>query len=124
MELNNQKFEFLSHRLTPNNMNQKFFEELPFNNNSFDYKVSNSIIISPSLFVKDLGIFVDKSLNWDIHLNKITSKARQMCAWILSVFYTRDKCTLLTLFNSLVRSRLEYCSEIWNPFLIKDILKI
>ena len=51
-------------------------------------------------------------------------KAKQICGWILSVFFSRDKKTMLTLFNSLVRSKLEYCCSIWNPHLIKDINQI
>ena len=31
---------------------------------------------------------------------------------------------MLTLFSSLVRSRLEYCCEIWNPHLLKDIRRV
>ena len=31
---------------------------------------------------------------------------------------------MLTLFKSLVRSRLEYCCEIWDPHLLKDIRRI
>ena len=47
-----------------------------------------------------------------------------MSAWILSVFYTRDKYTMLTLFKSLVRSRLEYGCEVWNPHKNQDIVKL
>ena len=31
---------------------------------------------------------------------------------------------MMTLFNSLVRSKLEYCSEIWSPYRIKNINKV
>ena len=31
---------------------------------------------------------------------------------------------MLTVFNSRVRSKIEYSCEVWNPFLIKDICKI
>ena len=47
-----------------------------------------------------------------------------MCGWLLSVFYTRDSKILLSLFSSLIRSKLEYCGVLWNPYLIKDIVKI
>lgn len=39
-------------------------------------------------------------------------------------FFTRDKFTMITLFNSLVRSKLEFCCEIWSPSCIKDIASI
>ena len=31
---------------------------------------------------------------------------------------------MMTLFNALVRSKLEYCSEIWSPYKMKDINKV
>ncbi len=31
---------------------------------------------------------------------------------------------MLTLFQSLIRTRLEFCCEIWNPYLLKDIRRI
>ena len=78
-------------------------------------------MISPSVNVRDLGIFLDSMLDWRFHYSKIVSKAKQLCGWILCTFRTRDKTTMLTLYNALVRSRLEYCCEIWSPHLNKDI---
>ena len=128
MKLNNQKFELLCHSLGSKNPDQnkrkKLFQELPFNSEFFSYNISNIINLYPSSHVKDLGVFVQSNLCWDIHIKNITTTARQVCAWILSVFYTRDQQTLLVLFNSLVRTKLEYCNVIWNPSLIKDIEKI
>ena len=46
---------------------------------------------------------------------------KQLSGWILNVFFSRDKSVMLTLFNSLVRSRLEYCCEVWNPYKINHI---
>ena len=34
---------------------------------------------------------------------------------------TRDKNTIVRLYKSLVRPKLEYCIQAWNPSLIKDI---
>ena len=122
MELNRNKFELLCHNLNPENSHQKLLRELPFPCHTF-YTASD-VLISPSRYVRDLGVLVDCKLNWTDHLNNITLKAKQLCGWILSVFFSRDKYTMLTLFKSLVRSKLEYCSSIWNPYLIKDINKI
>ena len=136
MVLNKNKFELINHRLNDQNKIQKNFKELPFNNGFFTYnasnniadivceKVSDGITINPSTHVRDLGILVDSKLNWKAQINQVTSKAKQMCGWFLSVFHTRDKHTMIMLFNSLVRSKLEYCDVIWNPHLLSDIIKI
>ena len=39
-------------------------------------------------------------------------------------FYTRDCITMLTLFKSIVLSRLDYGSQLWSPFLIKHITQL
>ena len=44
-----------------------------------------------------------------------------MSGWILSTFYTRDCITMLTLFKSIVHSRLDYGSLLWSPFPIKHV---
>ena len=126
MELNRKKFEFISHKLSPEIKIKMFFRELPFcelplSNDFRRYQVSEDLSISPSNYVKDLGIYIDNNLDWGFHYNIISKKAKQLSSWILNTFYTRDKSTMLTLFNSLVRSRLEYCCEVWNPHQVKDI---
>ena len=45
-------------------------------------------------------------------------------AWVLSVFRDRSKLTMLALYNSLVRSKLEYCCPLWNPSAVADIQKL
>ena len=44
-----------------------------------------------------------------------------MAGWILRTFASRDKITMLTLFKSLVLSRLDYGSQLWSPYKAKDI---
>ena len=121
MVLNNKKFELISFKLNPENKNQASLKELPFHNQTKIYEASDNVTISPSLYVRDLGVFIDKDLDWTVHYNTISRKAKQMCGWILNTFYTRDSTTMLTLFKSLVRSRLEFCCEVWCPHLIKHI---
>ena len=47
-----------------------------------------------------------------------------MANWVLSVFSDRSQSTMLTLFKSMVRSRLEYSCPVWNPSLMSDIQKL
>ncbi len=101
MELNESKFEFICHKLSSENQTQKFFSELPFYNDFLTYTTSNTVPIFSSSHVRDLGVLIDSKLTWDFHISNVASKAKRVCAWILGVFYSRDRQTLLTLFNSL-----------------------
>ena len=117
-------FEFLSHQLFSDSPNLKLLKELPFYGELKFYNASEDLIITPSAYVRDLGVFVDEKLSWVVHYNTICRKAKQLCGWILHTFSARDQVTLLTLFKSLVRSNLEFCCEVWNPHLNKDIVSI
>ena len=121
MALNKNKFELMTHKLTTDNSNLKLLKNLPFFNEFTSYSISNQINLTPSTSVKDLGIHIDTKLSWDHHIVELTRQSRQICGWILSVFYSREKCLMLTLFKSLVRSKMEYCCEIFDPYLIKNI---
>jgi hypothetical protein len=120
MELNNDKFEFISHRLVTRNVNNFFLSELPFHDSFDTYTTSNSSICQSSP-VRDLGILVDNKLQWRDHYQQISKKAKQISAWIFNTFFTRDSQCLLVLFNTLVRPKLEYCCQVWCPHFTKDI---
>ena len=47
-----------------------------------------------------------------------------MAAWTLSAFRDRSEFVMLTLYKSLVRSKLEYCCPVWNPSKLTDIRKL
>ena len=51
----------------------------------------------------------------------MVSSARKMASWVLGVFRDRSKRTMLHLYKSLVRHRVEYCSPVWNPAKRSDI---
>ena len=49
---------------------------------------------------------------------------RKLLAWVLGVFQDRSSLTMLTLYKSMVRSKLEYCCPLWDPSAISDIRKL
>ena len=124
MKLNNNKFEYINHKSPYKGTNSKLLDLLPFSNLTKTYYVSNSLEIARSSQVRDLGVIVDEGLNWKLHIDKITKQCKQLSYWILSVFHTRQKFPMLTIFNSIIRSKLEYCCQVWNPHQIQDINKI
>ena len=102
----------------------KLLQELPFTNQYFEYTTRDGTIISPCPLVKDLGVRVTSNLSWTPQINTLADNGRKLIAWVLSVFSDRSELTMMTLFNSLIRSRLEYLSPLWNPSKIEDIKTI
>ena len=117
MVLHTDKFELLCHTIRKNNA----LQALPFTSQFFEYTTPDGITISQSELVRDLGIHINPSINWSPHINIIVNKARQLTAWVLSVFHDRSEETMMCLFTSIIRSRLEYLSPLWNPSKQEDI---
>ena len=66
--------------------------------------------------VKNLGVYFTPSLNFNRHISYIVSKAFRMLGFINRVTKPFSDATVLkTLYFSYVRSRLEYCSQVWAP---------
>ena len=127
MVLNPNKYELVCHKIKrtrKNSRSTRFLEDLPFGSEAFTYTATNDVTLYPSSTVRDLGVIVDAELNWKSHVAKIKNDSIKMCCWILNVFKARDKTTMLILFNSLVRTRLEFCSELWDPHEINQISSI
>ena len=74
--------------------------------------------------VPDLGIIMSKDCSFDSHISSLSRKCKNLAGWILRSFVSRDKLTMLTLFKSLVISRLDYASQLWSPHKISQITLI
>ena len=117
MALHDEKFELLCHSVHKPNI----ISELPFHKQYLQYTTKKGVEINPQPVVKDLGVLVTADISWTPHINSIAESARRMAAWTLSVFRDRSESTMLTLYKSMIRSRLEYNSPLWNPSNIADI---
>ena len=65
--------------------------------------------------IKDLGITIANDLSWSHHIDKTVSKCRMMAAWILRTFTKRDITTMRTLWTTILRPLVDYCSPVWSP---------
>lgn len=82
---------------------------------TFDYRI-NDTSVERVTHVKDLGVILDTQLTFKQHLSYIIAKAsRQLGLVIRMTRKFTDIYCLKTLYCSLVRSTLEYCSTVWSP---------
>ena len=68
---------------------------------------------------KDLGIYTTNNLKPGMQCTKATSKARSVLGMIRQHFKTIDAEEFHILYDSYIRSHMEYC--VWSPYLRKDI---
>ena len=111
MLLHEQKFEYLNHSTGQ----AKLLKELPFTTQFYQYITPNGSIISPSNCVRDLGVLITPDISWTLQIDSMIDSASKMISWIHSVFQSRDEETMMILYKSLVRSRLEYACPLWCP---------
>ena len=117
MSLHDEKFELLCHSIK----SRSLISELPYHQQYFQYQTNNGVDINPQPIVRDLGVNVTDDISWTPHINSIADGARKMSAWTLSVFKDRSELTMMTLYKAMIRSRVEYCSPLWNPSKVGDI---
>ena len=88
------------------------------------YTNLNMKIISPSRHVLYMGINMYGDCSFNFHVSTLCKKNYNLSGGIVRTFYTRDCITLLTLFKSIVLTRLDYGSQLWSSFLLKHITQL
>ena len=66
-------------------------------------------------------IIIDESLKCRKQCAKAVNAANATLGMIKRSFVNREKPTILSLYKSVVRPKLEYCIQAWRPHLAKDI---
>ena len=74
--------------------------------------------------MKDLGVQLSNDLTFSKHIEKTVKTCRKTLGWVMRTFTTRSKDTMKVLWNSMIQSRLDYCSQLWSPSLQSEIEKI
>ena len=89
-------------------------------------KRSHSLVDGTALIrvyeYKYLGVVITSDLSWRPHITNMCNKARKLIGLLYRRFYSNsNSTTLLRLYLSYVRPRLEYSSAVWSPFLKGEI---
>lgn len=82
----------------------------------FDYSIGGRIL-NRKCEVKDLGVTFGAKLDFNTHIDLITSRAYSMFGFMIRACVDMDDLNAFrTIYCSLIRSILEYCSPVWSPW--------
>jgi len=70
---------------------------------------------------KDLGVWISSDLKWIKQCSNAANKAMSVLRMIKRSFSYISTESFKILYNTYVRPHLEYCVQIWNPYLIRII---
>ena len=111
MEFNAKKFEQIIHGTTKN------VSVEPYESSSEDpITIKNT--------VKDLGVYSTNDLLFEEHMKKIINSSRVVMGMLLRTFSTREKEPMLRMFNTYIKSKMEYCCIVWSPVSQKWIFEL
>lgn len=74
----------------------------------------NSNIIHPSKHVKNLLVYIDRFMLFDVHIKELNKKAMGILIYIRRIFNSLDKRTRVIVVQTLVLILIEYCIRIWK----------
>ena len=92
-------------------------------NRRHDYNISDTLLEKVD-GEKDLGVTISENLKASKHVDEAVLKASRVLGMINRNIANKSKSVILPLYTSLVRPHLEYCVQVWNPHLVKDIAKL
>lgn len=91
---------------------------------TFNYNINDSALNRVNSY-RDLGIIFDSKLSFEMHFRNITTRAYRTLGFISrSLNKFRDMNTYKILYNTYVRSIIDYCSPVWSPFYANHIEEI
>ena len=72
-------------------------------------------ILEPITAESDLGVYTTNDLKWKDNIYSCIKDANQLISWITRNIVDKDKMVMLNVYKTLIRPKLEYCVQIWNP---------
>ena len=89
-----------------------------------DYKDPEGNIIEEKDHLRDLGVEMGNDLTFDLHIGKVVSGASRLVGWTLRTFRRRSRRLMLTIWKSIIQSKLDYCPQHWSPNNQGNIVKL
>ena len=71
--------------------------------------------IEEKVHLRDLGVQIGTDMTFSIHIQNTISAANKLIGWALRTFRRRSRLVMITIWKSLVQTKLDYCSQLWSP---------
>ena len=81
----------------------------------FCYTAPGGTVIQEKEHLRDLGVEMASDLTFSVHISNTVSAANRLVGWALRTFRRRSRLVMLTIWKSLVQSKLDYTSQLWSP---------
>ena len=78
-------------------------------------------ILSKTVKEKDLGVTMNANMKVSEQCRIAASKGNQVLGIIRINITYKERSLIIPLYKAIVRPRLEYCIQAWNPHLRKDV---
>ena len=70
------------------------------------------MIIEKKKDLRDFGVQVSSDLSFSIHIQNTVASANQLIGWAMRTFRRRSRLVMMTIWKSLIQSKLDYCSQL------------
>ncbi len=84
-------------------------------------------VIYPSKHVKNLGVYFDRQMLFDVHINELNKKVMSILMFLCRMSNTLDKKSRIMDIQAIVLNLINYCIRIWgttNDTLISSVQKL
>ncbi len=84
-------------------------------------------VIHPSRHVKNLGVYLDRHLLFDVHINELKRKVMGILIYVSRISDNLDKNSRIMVIQAIVLSLVNYCIRIWgttNDTLMSSVKKL
>ena len=81
----------------------------------FQYMSPSNTPIEEKPHLRDLGVEISSDLSFSTHIENTVTAANRLIGWALRTFRRRSKMVMMTIWKTLIQSKLDYCSQLWSP---------
>ena len=71
--------------------------------------------IEEKVHLRDLGVELSNDLSFSTHIENTVAGANKLVGWAMRSFRRRSRTVMMTIWRSVIQSKMDYCSQLWSP---------